>query len=383
MTLSIDDVRELALAQPGAPVLSMYVRTDPRDPANTAVTPGWVIELRNELRAVSRQPRPENAGRPRNELQDLCLRMERDILALDATERARGIAWFRTADGALDRRFVLQLPPARTSAHLDRRPFVSPLVDVVDRGRPAGLVLLSTDAVRLLHWQAGRVEEPQRPLYELEAGEWRDYAAYVGHAGRSAGGMHVATFADRVEEWRERFLSDAASATAKQVADLGWSRLVLVGEPRLVHAFASQLPASARERLVATTEANLIWEEAAAVAERLEDTLDDVWRQESQRLVDAAIGAAAAGGAGAAGWADVLDCLIQHRAAHVVFAADSTPDPDRLPPHVMNALGVPPRGMLIERAVELAVGSGAEVSAVSHEVAALADAGGVVAALRY
>jgi hypothetical protein len=382
MTLSIDHVRELAVAQPDSAVLSVYVRTDPRDPANTAVTPGWVIELRNELRDTSRQSQHDSASGQRNDLRDLCVRTERDVLALDATERARGIAWFRTADGALDRRFVLQLPPPSTLVRLDERPFVSPLVDVVDRGRPAGLVLLSTDAVRLLHWQAGRVEEPQRPLYELELGEWRDYGAYVGHAGRSAGGMHVATFADRVEEWRDRFLSDAASATAKQVADLGWHRLVLVGEPRVVHAFASQLPANVRESVVATVEANLIWEEPAAVAERLGNTLDDAWRQESQRLVDDAIGAAAAGGAGAAGWADVLDCLIQHRAAHIVFAADSTPNPDRLPRQVMNALGDPPRDMLVERAVELAVGSGAEISAVSG-VASLADAGGAVAALRY
>lgn len=381
MTLSIDDVRELAVAQPDTAVLSVYVRTDPRDPANTAVTPGWAIELGNELRDVTRQL--QGTGTQRSQLRDLCVRTERDVLALDATERARGIAWFRTVDGALDRRFVLQLPPPSTLVRLDGRPFVSPLVDVVDRGRPAGLVLLSTDAVRLLHWAAGRVEEPQRPLYELELGEWRDYAAYVGHAGRSAGGMHVATFADRVEEWRDRFLSDAASATAKQVADLGWRRLVVVGEPRVVHVFASQLPASVRERVVATVEANLIWEEAAAVAERLENTLDDAWRQESGRLVDDAIGAAAAGGAGAVGWADVLDCLIQHRAAHVVFAADSTPDPDRLPPQVMNALGDPPRGMLIERAVELAVGSGAEISAASTDIATLQDAGGAVATLRY
>ena len=33
-------------------------------------------------------------------------------------------------------------------------------IDVVDRGRPTGLVLVSAEAVRLLHWQAGRVEQP-------------------------------------------------------------------------------------------------------------------------------------------------------------------------------------------------------------------------------
>jgi len=37
---------------------------------------------------------------------------------------------------------------------------VSPLVAVADRGRPAGLVLVSADAVRLLEWRDGTVTEP-------------------------------------------------------------------------------------------------------------------------------------------------------------------------------------------------------------------------------
>jgi hypothetical protein len=50
--LSANRVRQLALWRPGAPVLSVYVRTDPRDPANTVATPRWGIELRNALREV-------------------------------------------------------------------------------------------------------------------------------------------------------------------------------------------------------------------------------------------------------------------------------------------------------------------------------------------
>jgi len=50
---SADLIRDLALRRPGAPVLSVYVRTDPRDPANTAAVPGWLMELRNCLREVS------------------------------------------------------------------------------------------------------------------------------------------------------------------------------------------------------------------------------------------------------------------------------------------------------------------------------------------
>lgn len=383
MTVSTESVRDLAVHQPGTPVLSVYVRTDPRDPANTAAPPGWLVELRNGLREVSREAEEDPPRERGPALPDLCRRVEQDVLALQPSQRARGLAWFLTADGTLNQRFTLQLPPRRTLVRWDARPFVSPLVDVVDRGRPTGLVLVGTEAVRLLHWQAGRVEQPQRSLYELEPGKWRDYDAYVGHPGRSAAGRHVATFDQRVEEWRRRFLRDAALATGQQLSDLGWQRVLLAGERRVADAFAGQLPAPVREQVVAVVDVNLLWEKPAAVTERLEEALDEAWRRETSALVDRAIRVAHAGGAGAIGWAEVLDTLVHHRVEHLVFAAGAAADPDLLAPHTRQALGGPSGRMLVERAVEHAVASGAQVSAAPEEVASLARAGGAVATLRY
>ena len=42
-TLSMDEIRELALRRPGTPVLSVYVRIDPHDPATTGAVPGLRI----------------------------------------------------------------------------------------------------------------------------------------------------------------------------------------------------------------------------------------------------------------------------------------------------------------------------------------------------
>ena len=95
-------------------------------------------------------------------------------------------------------------PPRRLARGLRRAHRVAEIrtpIDVVDRGRPTGLVLVSAEAIRLLHWQAGWVEQPERSLYELEPGQWRDYDAYVGHPGRTPDGMHVGTFDQRVDEW--------------------------------------------------------------------------------------------------------------------------------------------------------------------------------------
>lgn len=109
--LSMDLIRDLAVRRPGTPVLSVYVRTDPRDPANTAAVPGWLVELRNGLRGVSREVDEGESRDQRLAVRELRERVERDVLALEPAERGRGLAWLRTADGTLDHRFTLQVPP--------------------------------------------------------------------------------------------------------------------------------------------------------------------------------------------------------------------------------------------------------------------------------
>jgi release factor family 10 len=80
----------------------------------------------------------------------------------------------------------------------------------------------------------------------MEADESRDYDAYVGYPGRSPDGRHVAEFDQRIREWRQRFLRATAQAVAAQVTDLGWHRILLVGQPRVTGPFLQQLPRPAR-----------------------------------------------------------------------------------------------------------------------------------------
>jgi hypothetical protein len=227
------------------------------------------------------------------------------------------------------------------------------------------------------------VDQPEQSLYELEPGQWRDYDAYVGHPAPAPGGMHVATFDQRIVEWRQRFLTQAAIAIGERATEFGWHRMLLAGDKPIVNDFADRLPETARERVVGVVNANVLWEEPGAVADRLEGPLDEAWRRDADKLIDRAIEAASQGGKGALGWPEVLDTLVQHRVEHIVFAADATPDPDALPPYVSDALGKPSAGMVVERAVEHAVASGAEVTAVPDDAGPLLSAGSVVATLRY
>lgn len=76
-----------------------------------------------------------------------------------------------------------------------------------------------------------------------------------------------------MREWRQRFLRATAQAVGAQVADLGWHQILLVGEPRVTDPFRHQLPGLVSGRVAATIDANLILQDHAAVAERLDDAL--------------------------------------------------------------------------------------------------------------
>jgi Bacterial archaeo-eukaryotic release factor family 10 len=65
--------------------------------------------------------------------------------------------------------------------------------------------------------------------------------------------------------------TEAAIATAQQISEFGWHRILLAGDRRVVDGFADRLTDFARERVIGIVDVNVIWEEPAAVADRLEN----------------------------------------------------------------------------------------------------------------
>lgn len=186
-----------------------------------------------------------------------------------------------------------------------------------------------------------------------------------------------------MREWRQRFLRASAQAIGARVAGFSWHRILLIGDPRVTDPFLRQLPEPACEQIAAVIAANLIWEDHAAVAKRLDDTLRDAGLREARALAGETIRLALAGGEAAIGWPEVVDSLVQRRVRHLIVGADAVEDPAVLGAHTQAALGWPSPQMLVERAVEQAVISGAEVTVLPADTPELIRAGGAAAVLRY
>lgn len=378
-----DLIKELATTAPGTGVLSAHLRTDPRDPANTNHQPAWHIALRNGLRAIEADLEAGDDRDARLAFRELSERVDLALPDLEPAERGRSLSVFTTADGSLDVRITLQLPLLGDTVRWDRRPFISPLVDVVDHGRATGLVLVDSDEVVLMHWEGGRVTEPEQSHYVLDLGDWtgRESGPHdrMSGAQRSSHGEHHES---RIDDHKRRFLHEAAGKIAARLDELGWHRLLVAAAPGTEDAFTGALPDQTRERVAVTLDAHLTGEDHGSIAEHVDGPLEEAWRREVEATVDAARSHSAAGGAGATGAAEVLDALAQGRVAHLVYDPQLAIPASSVGPQVTAVFGDVAEDLIVERAVEHAIETDAGVSAIGDH-AGLTEAGGIVATLRY
>src|SRR5690606_692935 len=128
---------------------------------------GAAIEVRNRLAELERNLEQEGPPERARALARALRRLEPELERLTSPrESGRGRALFAPlADGEATRLAVPMPLPNRVV--LDDTPFVHPLLELLDEGRPAGVVLASQDEARLLEWRLGELEELRRMEPEI------------------------------------------------------------------------------------------------------------------------------------------------------------------------------------------------------------------------
>ncbi len=378
-----DVLKRLASAEPGRPVVSVYARTDPRDPSNTSSTPGWQIALRNGLGAIAERLEAGDDRGERLAFRELRERIETELTELEPAKRGRSVAWFVDGVGGGSERFTLQLPVREDRVVWDAKPFVSPLVDIADRGAPTGVVLVSGELVRLLGIEQAEPTEPENSTFELELGDWRPFGGTA--AGSSGRGVqttsHQERYEARVDAQRDQLFAGAAAETGQRLELLGWERIIIVSETQVAARFRAALPSILSERVIAESDLNIAGNDPHVIAEALEPLIEDAWLARASQLADLARERAQAGGAAAVGAPETLTALAEGRVEHLILdpGGDFSAAADMVPASVGG-----PVALVGERAVEAAVATGAQVTALAAEDSqALTEAGGIAALLRY
>ncbi|NBE96758.1 hypothetical protein FE391_09870 [Nonomuraea sp. KC401] len=357
------DLRELAAFGDEVGVLSLYTTMEPG-------TQSGRTRLRNEIAAL-RQELAAGSDQERARLVDLRLDLlePRITELLDPAGPGLGRALFAQVAGEEVRNAWVQLPVG-VLAVLKEHAYLLPLVTAVQADKPAGVVRVGRDGVRLFDCRYGLADELEPVGFDLAtAGSSREATL----PGLSRRGIHPDRFDQRVEEHLTRFLRESAPHVAGQARRLGWETLLLVGDPRDTSVLREALPA---EREIVQVDAVL--DPALSPSEVLEfvrPTLDEVRARHDAALAVRARDLALSGGNGAVGLDDILSLLRQGRVEHLLLdpAGGWNADPVAVAPEELE-----------EEMFELAFEHGGDVTVLETRAAEeLAEAGGVAAMLRW
>jgi hypothetical protein len=363
-------LRDLIRDEDPLGVVSIYVGM-PADGADRRAE----IVLKNELADLERTVESEGSLRRGEALRSAIERVMPTIeRLLDPRTSGRGGAAFSPLSTA-DVTFLTAPMPLPTRVVLDSRPFVQPLLELLDEGRPAGVVLVSAHAAELLDWRFGDL----RPLARIT----REFADDGGE--RRGPLVDQRSRRERVQQmrWMEQVAAEVLHLADQQ----DWGRIVISGDERLTAPLVNALPTRVRD--VAILDARHLQSDqpglAMDIAERLRQDRAGRNVDLSRRARAAALGAQR----GALGLSEVVAALNEGRVEHVMYDSARRytggigPDGSLLADGEHLGLGTEePR--LLERIVERALDTGARVTPLDGSAAGrLADADGIAALLRW
>jgi hypothetical protein len=376
----LDDALLLELVRLDDPLGVVSVYVDAHRPRAGA------IEAKNRLAELKRRLTADGTAELADAVPRLLSRIEPMLRRLlDPGSGGRGRALFAPLSRPEVITFSSQLRlPNRVV--LDSSAFIHPLLELLARGRPAGVVLVRAHGAELLDWRLGELrrltvvdEEPVAPP-RLRPG------TMVAGGPRARQIMPLRE--QRESERRARLLASVAAEIEHLADERGWERVLVSGAERLTTPLVDQLPEPLRRvtlrdprRLDELEPAKL----AAAVAERFGEDHDARGHHLGRRMRDAALGA----GRGALGLSEVAAALNEARAEHVVYdptirytgavAADGS-----LYGWTEGAATAVAEPRLTERIVERALHTGARLTPVEGAARdVLREAGGIAALLRW
>ncbi len=345
-------LRQLNEWNPEGGVVSVYLAIDHTDRSE-----GWRIELKDRLAGIDREVSDRILGRFGRDAPPPAGRTQIGFVEVGGAKRE---IW----NG-------FQVDGVATEVVAAGRPYLAPLMRMLDDGSPVGVVVVSLERVRVLDWALGEIEELDGWELEITSLDWHERKAPRRDPARGTGASASGRdqYAQRLEHNRERFLKQAGGLVVSRYGDRPWRRIVVIGErggPRSVAAGMGP-----KAELVHEVRHDLIRASVAEIEGRLAEEVEFLNRSREDALIAALKEAIGSDRGAALGPQEVLETLEQGRVRHVIF--DGTRDFESYD-------GVPASELMIERALD----TGAQVTPVEGLAAqSLGEHDGAAALLRY
>jgi hypothetical protein len=360
---TLEAARELSEWRPPLGVLSVYLGFDPADRGGA-----WRTELRNGLDAVLEVQQEAEHDR-RVALRATAKRLTERFEDGDLRPPPRGEVGFVEVaeEEGVEHWFGVGVPPvASACVEFGQEPVVAPLLDLCGHGAARGVVLLSSERVRLLRCAEGALEDLEDWELSITSLDWRERKSQSTNNPARAQGVSSSghdQFGERLDHNRQRFLSECGGLAARSLEEDGLEELIVFGPAKDVESFKSGY-GSPRAKLTVGGDQDLISVPTGQLSDVVAGAVDHLDEERDRAVVERALNEAKGGSRGAVGLQETKEALAEGRVDHLVFDG---------------AIGEEGESL-----IRAAFASATRVTVVRDELAApLAEAEGVAAVLRY
>lgn len=366
-------------------VISVYLDIDPADRGE-----GWRIALRNATADIVGESRENGDHEQRAAVAATVERIRARFPEESPHHEGRSHAGFvEVAEKKGDERwYAFDVALRGTEVAHNRRPYLRPLLSLIDDGAPRGVVVISAERVRLFGWALGRLEETDSWDLTLLSGDWRERKAQ-GMSDPARGQAVSASgrdqYGERLDANRQRFMREVAGRVREHWARRDWLEVIGFGDKEWAREFAEGIGNG--EQFHHVSDHDLISQKAGEIGARVAEAVEGLNRSRELRLVERVKGAAyRADARGSLGVQETLEALVQGRVEHLLFDAER--DYAAVPLGEGLAYGAEDGGddelPLADRMIELALTTDAKITPLEAEAAEqLAEHDGVAALLRY
>jgi peptide chain release factor subunit 1 len=300
--ISDKELQALAAYEPTeTPVVSLYLNVDPAQ----RTTDGYKLRLRGLLKDASR---PDLA---------------RDLEAIEKYFEheydwsGKGVVLFSNQSDRFWRSYPIAVPLPRSQLEIGPKPFIRPLVHLLDTYGSYGVVAVDRQGARLFHIHLGQLLDTRGFLGEgirkvKRGGGSSRGGAVASRSGGGGGAQHE-------RELAVQNLRDSAEETAAFFEAKSLKHLLIGGTDETVAQFRELLPKHLQDAVVGTFSIDM----NAKDHDVLERSLEVVQRADQKReagLVEAAITAAAKGSNGVIRLDDTLGAVSEGRVQTLVVS---------------------------------------------------------------
>ncbi len=268
----LQKVRELiSMDTKDSPVVSLYLNVDGKlypKKEYEIVLKGLIKEKKEEMERL--EVEREKRLMIEKELQDTL----NFVIQKFERKGTKGLVFFSSRNAGLWELFNLPVP-VRNMMVVDSRPFIKPLLFLMDGYHRFGMVILDRDASRIFHYYMGILSEESHMLSDVPSKV--KMAGWYGLAERRIE-RHIE---DHLQRYLKR-VSDAVSEFFK-IRDIEY--MIIGGNQKLISKFELHLPNNLKSRIAARLDM-VIDTPVSQVQEVIRSVEEEIRKAEEKKLMD-------------------------------------------------------------------------------------------------